>query len=178
MPGVPGPRPAGDGDVAALTALVNRAAEAYRGVIPADCWHEPYMPEAELRRDIAAGVRFWVIDEGGSPVAAMGLQQVRDVALIRHAYVSPERQRSGLGSVLLTHIRARSERPLLVGTWRAAEWAVAFYRRHGFRLLDATDGERLLRRYWTVAKRQREASVVLADERWSAPGTRGTIPPA
>jgi len=153
---------------AAVAGLIEQAAAAYRGVIPSDCWHEPYMPLEELLREIEADVRFWVIEQGGRIVAAMGLQRVSDVALIRHAYVLPAQQGRGHGGALLEHLRELSEEPILVGTWRAAAWAVRFYRRHGFTLLDTIEADRLLRRYWSVPPRQREASVVLADERWTA----------
>lgn len=161
-------RPATDADLRSVLAVINDAAEAYRGVIPADCWHRPYMTERALRREVGDGVRFWVIEVGGAVVAAMGLQAVRDVTLIRHAYVAREHQRTGLGGTLLEQLRSRSERPMLVGTWRAATWAVAFYRRHGFELLPDGEAQRLLRRYWSVPARQMAASVVLADSRWQA----------
>lgn len=165
----PGPgRPAADGDVGAIVGVINDAAAAYRGVISPDCWHEPYMTEADVRREIADGVRFWIVEEDGAAVAAMGLQHVRDVTLIRHAYVRRSHQRRGVGSALLTQLRSQTQRPLLVGTWRAATWAVSFYRRHGFRLLDADATRRLLERYWTVPERQMQESVVLAEGRWAA----------
>ena len=153
---------------AAVAALIEEAAAAYRGVIPADCWHEPYMPLDDLLREVDDGVRFWVVEQGGRIIAAMGLQPVSDVALIRHAYVLPAQQGRGHGGALLEHLHELSEAPMLVGTWRAASWAVRFYRRHGFTLLDAIETDRLLRRYWSVPPRQREASVVLADARWTA----------
>lgn len=152
----------------AVAALIEDAAAAYRGVIPPDCWHEPYMPLDDLVREIDDDVRFWLLEQAGRVVAAMGLQLVGDVALIRHAYVLPAQQRRGHGTALLTYLRERTERPMLVGTWRAAVWALRFYQRHGFSLLAEADAERLLRRYWTVPSRQREASVVLADARWLA----------
>lgn len=161
-------RTATDADVAAIVEVVNDAARAYRGVIAADCWHEPYMSEDALRADIAAGVRFWVRDVNGVPAAVMGLQRVADVALIRHAYVRSAHQRGGLGGHLLGHLRSRTDEPMLVGTWRAAGWAARFYRQHGFRLLGRDAAQRLLRRYWTVPERQMEESVVLADAAWLA----------
>lgn len=162
-------RRCGEADFDAILAVIDDGAEAYRGVIPADCWHEPYMPAAELEREIAAGVVFWGIDEGGRLAAVMGLQEVEDVALIRHAYVRRAAQRRGLGSALLNELRARSDRPLLVGTWAAAEWAVRFYARHGFEAVPASETADLLRRYWVVPERQIETSVVLADAAWRAP---------
>jgi GNAT superfamily N-acetyltransferase len=147
----------------AILAIVNAAAEAYRGVIPADRWHEPYMPAEELADEIAAGVVFWGYeDDAGELVGIMGIQQVDDVDLIRHAYVAPDRQRGGVGAALLEHLAAHAERRMLVGTWSAAEWAIRFYSRNGFELLPREEGAALLRRYWTIPERQIETSVVLA----------------
>ena len=121
---------------AEIASIINAAAEAYRGVIPADRWHEPYMPRNELDREIAAGVVFWGYEENGTLAGVMGLQLVRDVDLIRHAYVLPEKQRCGIGGKLLHHhLRRISTRPMLVGTWAAADWAIQFYMRHGFALV-------------------------------------------
>src|SRR3712207_5138934 len=125
-------RPCRDDERPALLAIVNAAAEAYRGVIPADRWHEPYMSAQELDREIAAGVRFWGSELDGELVGVMGLQPVRDVELIRHAYVAPGHQGRGIGGALLERLAPVSARPTLVGTWAAAEWAIRFYRRHGF----------------------------------------------
>lgn len=144
-----------------MLAIINAAAEAYRPVLPADLWHDPYMPPAELEREIAAGVVFTGHEIAGELVGVMGLQAVGDVELIRHAYVTPERQGHGVGGALLDHIR-RGAGPLLVGTWAAADWAIRFYERHGFRLVDPERKAGLLRTYWTVPERQIETSVVLA----------------
>ena len=147
--------------------IINDAALAYRGVIPEDRWHEPYMSEEELESEITAGVRFL---GGYSPpdtlLGVMGAQDVLDVTLIRHAYVLSSSQRGGIGSALIAALREGTNRPLLVGTWKAATWAVAFYERHGFRLVGDTAA--VLRRYWTIPDRQIETSVVLADRRWFA----------
>lgn len=161
-------RRCGDADVPAICAIVNDAAEAYRGVIPADRWHEPYMPENELRGEIAAGVLFWGAVAGGRLVGVMGLQDVQDVALIRHAYVATAARRHGVGGVLLRHLLAQTARPMLVGTWAAATWAIRFYEKHGFALTAPDEKARLLRRYWSIPDRQIETSVVLADARWRA----------
>jgi GNAT superfamily N-acetyltransferase len=144
-----------------ILAIVNAAAQAYRGVIPADRWHEPYMPADELAEEIAAGVQFWGCESGGRLVGVMGVQAVCDVDLIRHAYVRPEQQRGGIGAALLQHLREIGDRPMLVGTWADAEWAVDFYRRHGFELVSLEEKDRLLREYWTVPERQIDTSVVL-----------------
>jgi GNAT superfamily N-acetyltransferase len=147
----------------AILEIVNSAAEAYRGVIPADRWREPYMPADELDEEIAAGVTFWGYESGGELVGVMGIQKVRDVDLIRHAYVAPGRQRDGVGSELLGHLLELSTQRLLVGTWAAAEWAIAFYRRHGFELVTPEQKTALLRSYWRIPERQVETSVVLAN---------------
>ena len=149
----------------ALLAIVNAAAEAYRGVIPADRWHEPYMPRAELEAEIADGVEFWGAEEGGRLLGVMGIQDRGDVALVRHAYVAPDAQRKGVGQSLLRHVQGLAAKPLLVGTWAAAEWAIAFYRRNGFALVPGARKDALLRRYWSVPERQIETSVVLEAQR-------------
>jgi GNAT superfamily N-acetyltransferase len=150
-----------DEDVAEILAIINSAAIAYRGVIPADCWHEPYMPLAELQREIAAGVAFSGFEIEGELIGVMGIQAVRDVDLIRHAYVRPGRQRSGIGAALLEHLRRQSTRRILIGTWAAASWAIDFYRRHGFELVSPERKVELLKTYWTISDRQIETSVVL-----------------
>ena len=154
-----------DDDRAAILAIVNAAAEAYRGVIPADRWHDPYMPADELDGEIAAGVEFWGYEADGELLGVMGIQPLDDVDLIRHAYVKPGRQRGGVGGALLDHLMGRATKPLLVGTWAAAEWAIAFYRRHGFVQVSPEEKTRLLRTYWTIPERQIETSVVLTGGR-------------
>ena len=149
-----------------MLAIINAAAQAYRGVIPADRWHEPYMSGDELAREIADGVRFWVIDNAGAPGALMGLQDKGEVTLIRHAYVAPALQRKGAGASLLGHVRGLSVKPILIGTWADATWAIDFYRKHGFTLVVGTEKDDLLRTFWSVPERQIEASVVLADDRY------------
>ena len=127
-----------------------------------DLAHEPYMPEAQLRHEIAAGVEFWGLETADGLVGVMGVQPVRDVDLIRHAYVRPDQQRQGVGAELLEHLRRNSTRPMLVGTWAAAHWAIAFYERHGFVLAAPERAAALLRTYWTIPERQIETSVVVA----------------
>ncbi len=158
-------RPCGDHERAAILAIVNAAAEAYRGVIPADRWTDPYMPAEELDEEIAAGVRFWGYEDGGALLGVMGIQTVRDVELIRHAYVAPHAQRAGIGAALLDKLVEEAARPILVGTWAAADWAIRFYARHGFELLPPQRSAELLREYWSIPERQIETSVVLAHER-------------
>jgi GNAT superfamily N-acetyltransferase len=145
-----------------ILAIVNEAAEAYRGVIPADRWREPYMPRFELDEAIADGVVFWGYETDGVLVGVMGIQPVGDVELIRHAYVLPVRQGVGVGGALLEQLMRRGGGQVLVGTWAAAEWAIRFYRRHGFVLVEPDRTAALLRRYWTIPERQIETSVVLA----------------
>jgi GNAT superfamily N-acetyltransferase len=156
-------RPCRDDERDAILAIINAAAEAYRGVIPADRWHEPYMDARELDSEIAAGVRFWGYEIDGQLVGAMGVQEMDDVDLIRHAYVLPDHQGQGVGTALLQHLRGMSERPMLVGTWADAEWAIRFYRRHGFELVSPERKNALLRTHWTIPERQIETSVVLAN---------------
>jgi GNAT superfamily N-acetyltransferase len=155
-------RPCRDDERDEILAIVNAAAEAYRGVIPADRWHEPYMPVEELDAEVAAGVEFWGHEDDGRLLGVMGIQQVRDVDLIRHAYTLPDCQGRGIGGALLEHLLARATRPILVGTWAAAEWAIGFYERHGFEYVGQGRTAELLRRYWDIPERQIETSVVLA----------------
>ena len=152
-----------DDERESILAIVNAAAEVYRGVIPADCWHEPYMPARELDDEIAGGVAFWGVERDCALIGVMGIQPVRDVDLIRHAYVLPEHQRRGVGAALLGHLRGLSTRQMLIGTWAAADWAVRFYQRHGFELVPQERKTALLKTYWTVPDRQIETSVVLAN---------------
>ena len=161
-------RPCTPTDMAAILLIVNEAAQAYRCVIPADRWHEPYMPADELRQEIQAGVSFWGCEGDANLVGVMGIQDVQDVTLIRHAYVLPSHQGCGVGGKLLAALRAQTGRPVLMGTWAAATWAIGFYEKHGFRLVTPQEKDRLLRKYWSIPGRQVETSVVLADEAWFA----------
>jgi N-acetylglutamate synthase-like GNAT family acetyltransferase len=153
-------------DLDAALVIINDAAQAYRGVIPADRWHEPYMPRDELEGEIADGVMFWVAQEDGLLSGVMGIQDKGAVALIRHAYIAPTVQRKGVGTRLLRHVASLAEKPVLIGTWANATWAIDFYRRNGFALVPKTHKDSLLRKYWSIPERQVETSVVLADERW------------
>ena len=152
-----------DDDRAAILAIVNAAAEAYRGVIPADQWHEPYMSRGELDGEIAAGVVFWGCEEDGMLTGVMGLQSLPDVDLIRHAYTLPGDQRRGIGGALLGELQRLSKQRLLVGTWEAADWAIRFYKRHGFEQVSPAQKTVLLKTYWNIPERQIETSVVLAN---------------
>jgi len=157
-----------DADFDDIHAIINDASVAYRGVIPADCWHEPYMSREALSREIASGVQFWCREQDGMLAGVMGIQDVRDVTLIRHAYVRTALRNRGIGAQLLAHLRALTSRPLLIGTWAAAEWAIRFYEKHGFRVVDENEKARLLKLYWSIPDRQVETSVVL--EEASRPG--------
>jgi len=158
---VPLVRPCRDDEQPELLRIINAAAQRYRGVIPDDCWHEPYMRADELAHEVAAGVTFWGVELDAVLVGVMGMQRVLDVALIRHAYVAPEVQGRGLGGLLLRKLCAEQPRPVLVGTWAAATWAVRFYERHGFCRTADDETASLLRKYWSIPERQIEVSVVL-----------------
>jgi len=149
-----------------MFAIINDAARAYQGVIPADRWHEPYMPLDELEVELGRGVAFWGCESGGELLGVMGIQDRGEVTLIRHAYVRTGQRRNGIGGKLLKHLEATTTNPILIGTWKAATWAVRFYEQNGYRLLSRPETERLLRMYWSIPERQIETSVVLADARW------------
>jgi N-acetylglutamate synthase-like GNAT family acetyltransferase len=153
-------------DLEAILAIINDAAQAYRGVIPSDRWHEPYMSADELAKEIASGVIFWMAEDNGQLLGVMGIQDKEDVALVRHAYTATTVQRKGIGTKLLRHVEALADKPILIGTWADASWAIEFYRRNGFTVVSDGDKNRLLRTYWSVPARQVETSVVLANRRW------------
>jgi N-acetylglutamate synthase-like GNAT family acetyltransferase len=156
-------RQCGVDDFETIYEIVNDAAIAYKGVIPADRWHEPYMPREELQYEIDAGVQFWGYEENGNLIGVMGIQDVQDVTLIRHAYVRTTQRRKGIGGKLLAHLLTLSERPILIGTWAAATWAIHFYEKHGFQLVTEEEKNRLLKKYWSIPERQVETSVVLVE---------------
>ena len=164
-----------ESDFDAIYEIVNDAAVAYKGIIPDDRWHEPYMPKAELREAIEQGIAFWGYEQDGRLVGVMGIQPVRDVTLIRHAYVRPEKQKRGIGSKLLWELLKKTDRPTLIGTWADATWAIGFYEKHGFRLVPQGEKDRLLKKYWSIPDRQVNTSVVLAD-RWWFERRRGADP--
>jgi N-acetylglutamate synthase-like GNAT family acetyltransferase len=150
-------------DFEMIWAIIDDGSQAYKGVIPEDCWKEPYMPREELQQEMDAGVVFSGYEVNGALLGVMGLQEIQDVTLIRHAYVRTSNQKQGIGSHLLSRLRGSAKGPVLIGTWADAAWAIRFYQRHGFRIVGLEEKDRLLRRYWTVSDRQRETSVVLAD---------------
>jgi GNAT superfamily N-acetyltransferase len=159
-------RPCTPADTPQILEVINDGAQAYRGVIPDDCWHNPYMSASELQGELDAGVRFWCVEGAGRIDAVMGIQDVLDVALIRHAYTRIASQGKGVGSRLLARLGEMTDRPILIGTWASAAWAIRFYQGRGFELVAPIEKERLLKRYWTVSDRQINESVVL---RSSAP---------
>ena len=156
-----------DSDFETIYQIINEAAQVYRGIIPADRWKEPYMPRDELEHEIEAEVRFWAYEEDGELLGVMGIQDVLDVTLIRHAYVRTAQQNKGIGGKLLSHLRTLTSRPILLGTWADATWAIRFYEKHGFHLVTPKEKDRLLKKYWAIPDRQIETSVVLAEESWS-----------
>ncbi len=155
-----------EGDFEKIYEIINDAAGAYKGVIPADRWNEPYMSREKLQHEIRDGVVFWGYEEDGALAGVMGIQEVKDVTLIRHAYVLTVRRNQGIGSRLLSCLLELTGRPVLIGTWAAAVWAVSFYEKHGFRLVSNQEKDRLLRIYWSIPERQTETSVVLACQNW------------
>jgi N-acetylglutamate synthase-like GNAT family acetyltransferase len=155
-----------ESDFEAIYSIINDAAGAYRGVIPADRWRVPYMPEEELRHELDAGVVFWGYEEGGGLAGVMGIQNVQDVTLFRHAYVRTAMRNRGIGGRLLAFLSDQTDRPVLVGTWAAADWAIRFYEKHGFRRVTPEEKDRLLGKYWSIPDRQTETSIVLADQKW------------
>lgn len=159
-------RPCTASDFDTIYAIVNDAATAYKGVIPSDRWHDPYMPRDELQAAIDSGIVFWGCELDGTLAGVMGIQPVRDVTLIRHAYVRTSYRRHGIGGELLRFLLSQATTPVLVGTWAAADWAIRFYQKHGFRLVIPAEKDRLLPLYWGVPRRQIETSVVLADQCW------------
>ena len=159
-------RPCDHSDLDTILSIINEAAEAYRGVIPEDRMHDPYMSEDDLRHELVSGVRFWGWHEDGELLGVMGIQDVQDVTLIRHAYVRTAKRGHGIGGKLLSQLRNLTSRPVLIGTWAAATWAIDFYKKHGFRLTTPAEKDRLLKTYWSIPERQVETSVVLADEKW------------
>jgi N-acetylglutamate synthase-like GNAT family acetyltransferase len=162
-------------DFELIWQIINDGARAYKGVIPQDRWKEPYMSRAELHHEIRDGVEFWGLEEDGELNGVMGIQPVKDVTLIRHAYVRTQRRRAGIGSRLLVHLRSLASGPVLVGTWAAASWAIRFYEKHGFQVVSSEEKKRLLGAYWTVPEEQAARSVVLTNLRSSSatPRTAG-----
>ena len=148
-------------DFDTILEIINDAAEAYRNAIPADRWQEPYMSHEYLQAEIDRDVVFWGYEQKSELIGAMGIQDIEDVTLIRHAYVRSSARRQGIGGQMLDHLIEQAERQVMIGTWKAATWAIAFYEKHGFRLVTEEEKNRLLNKYWTIPERQIETSVVL-----------------
>ena len=159
-------RQCNDKDFEIIYSIINEAARVYKGVIPEDRWKEPYMSKKELQRQINEGVVFWGYEEAGELIGVMGIQHVQEVSLIRHAYVRPQKQKRGIGRDLLIHLSSQTDRPMLIGTWASAAWAVQFYEKNGFEKVSQQEKNWLLEKYWSIPKRQVETSVVLADRKW------------
>ena len=155
-----------DSDIETIFEIVNDAAVAYKGIIPADRWHEPYMPVEDVRHEIEDGVTFWGFEKDGDLLGVMGIQDKGDVALIRHAYVRTRSRQQGIGENLLLHLESLTEKPILIGTWKAATWAISFYEKNGYSQVSEADKNRLLQKYWSIPERQIETSVVLANKTW------------
>ncbi len=153
-----------DGEFEIIYEIINDSAQAYKGVIPMDCWKEPYMSKGELQREITEGIGFWGSDKEGELVGVMGIQHVQNVTLIRHAYVLTARRNQGIGGKLLSYLLTQTDCPILVGTWADATWAIHFYEKYGFELVTAKEKDRLLKKYWSVSERQILSSVVLVDK--------------
>ena len=153
-------------DFETVYSIINDAALKYKGFIPKDRWKVPYMPKDELKHEIEEGVLFWGYERNGELIGVMGIQHVKDVTLIRHAYVRPVEQAQGVGSNLLSFLCKQTTRPILIGTWADADWAVRFYEKRGFRLASPENKRRLLQKYWSIPERQVQTSVVLADQKW------------
>jgi N-acetylglutamate synthase-like GNAT family acetyltransferase len=149
-----------------ILTIINDAAIAYKGVIPSDRWHEPYMTKEEFQTQIEEGVRFSCYVDNDEIIGVMGVQDKEDVELIRHAYVRTKQRKKGVGSLLLRALAEDAKKPILIGTWKAAAWAIRFYEKHGFRLVGEEEKNRLLKKYWTIPDRQVETSVVLVDEKY------------
>lgn len=154
-------------DFKTIYNIINDAARAYEGIIPVDRWKSPYMPEDELKHEIDDGVIFWGYEDEGRLIGVMGIQDVKDVTLIRHAYVKTSRRNQGIGSRLLQFLLGKTVKPVLIGTWADAHWATRFYEKHGFRLVSTDEKNMLLKKYWNIPERQVETSIVLADERYN-----------
>lgn len=159
-------RPCDDKDFEQIWMIVNDGAQAYKGIIPSDRWTEPYMSQQHLQHEIEAGVTFSGYEDNGQLAGVMGIQHVQDVTLIRHAYVRTTSQKQGIGALLLSHLRELTDRPVLIGTWADATWAIRFYERYGFQKVNPEEKTQLLKKYWSVPERQIETSVVLADAKW------------
>jgi N-acetylglutamate synthase-like GNAT family acetyltransferase len=155
-----------DKDFEGIFNIINDAAIAYKGVIPPDRWREPYMTREELQSQIEDGIRFSCYVDNNEIVGVMGIQDKSEVVLIRHAYVRTKQRKKGIGTLLLQELIKDAKKPILIGTWKAADWAIRFYEKHGFCLVEEEEKNRLLKKYWAIPDRQVETSVVLVDGKY------------
>ncbi|MCY9670889.1 GNAT family N-acetyltransferase [Paenibacillus alginolyticus] len=155
-------------DKEVIYQIINDAAQAYEGVIPYDMYHEPYMTMEELNHEMNEGVMFWGLEENNELLGVMGIQDKGEVSLIRHAYVKTSQRKGGIGTKLLYHLVNLTDKPILIGTWESAEWAINFYLKNGFKLISHEEKGKLLHRFWNVSERQIESSVVLCDSNWNS----------
>jgi len=153
-------------DFNALVEIINEASQAYKEIIPDDRWNDPYMPAEELRTEIEDGVVFWGFEKDGMLLGVMGIQDKGDVTLIRHAYVRKSDQKLGIGTNLLHYLEGLTDKPILIGTWATASWAISFYKKNGYALVSEEEKNRLLCKYWSIPERQVETSIVLANQTW------------
>jgi N-acetylglutamate synthase-like GNAT family acetyltransferase len=159
-------RPCEEKDYDAVCEIINDAAKLYKGVIPEELYKEPYMTIDKLKKEIEDGVNFWIYEENDQPIGVMGIQHVKDVTLIRHAYVLREKQKQGIGTKLLNHLIKLTDKPILIGTWAKAYWAIHFYQKNGFKLVSQEEKDELLKKYWSLPDLQIQTSVVLANKDW------------
>jgi len=159
-------RPCEEKDYDVICEIINDSAKLYKGVIPDELYKEPYITKDKLKEEVEAGVNFWIYEENGQPVGVMGIQHVKDVTLIRHAYVLREKQKQGIGTKLLNHLINLTDKPILIGTWAKANWAIRFYQKNGFKLVSQEEKDKLLKKYWSLPDLQIQTSVVLANKDW------------
>ena len=149
-------------DSSKILYVINDAAVRYKGIIPDNCWHEPYMSEQELVDEFTDGVRMFGYNRNNKLIGVIGIQEIKDVILIRHAYTLTSYQGKGAGSALLKYLLRRNQNSrLLVGTWQKATWAIRFYEKFGFILHTKNQATQLLKKYWKIPSQQIENSVVL-----------------
>ena len=160
-------RECSESDFITMIEIINDAASAYKGIIPDDCWNEPYITSEELVCEIENGVVFWCLEQDEQLLGVMGIQDKGELTLIRHAYIRTQAQKLGIGTRLLQHMENTTEKPIFIGTWAAAAWAISFYEKNGYTLVSEEEKNRLLMKYWSVPERQKETSVVLANQRWN-----------
>lgn len=153
-----------ESEINIIHEIINDASTAYKGYIPPDRWKEPYMSIEELNHEINEGVIFYVYEEDGTIIGVMGIQDVSDVKLIRHAYVRTTKRKGGIGTKLLRYLIDDQEKPILIGTWKDAVWAIDFYLKNGFWLVSEQEKDHLLKKYWNIPERQVETSVVLTNK--------------